>query len=105
MIHKVRLTQETYDQIAAISDHIAQDSPGNARRWRLAIHEHLRSLRRFPEGHEIAYSADDVGHDVRHTFFGVYRILYTVKGHEIAVITVRHGARRPLTPDEVRRLV
>mgnify|MGYP001399066177 CR=1 FL=1 len=104
MSHKVRLTQETYDQIAGISDHIAQDSPRNARRWRLALLERLRTLRHFPERHEIAYPATAVGRDVRHTFFGAYRVLYAIERDTVVVLTVRHGARRPLTLDEVRRL-
>jgi plasmid stabilization system protein ParE len=104
MTHKVRITSETYSQIAAISDYIAQDSPGNAQRWRLRLHERLGALRSMPERHEIAFSASDVGREVRHTFYGVYRVLYAVEGDTVVILTIRHGARRPLTPDEVRRL-
>jgi mRNA-degrading endonuclease RelE of RelBE toxin-antitoxin system len=64
----------------------------------------LRSLENFPDRHEIVYRASDVGRDVRHTFFGVYRVLYTVDAEAVVVLTVRHGARRPMTADEVRRL-
>ena len=104
MSHKVRASEEVKRQIAAISDYIAQDSPANARDWRRALKERLRSLEHFPERHEIAYPASKVGRDVRHTFFGVYRVLYAIEGHTVIVLSVRHGARRPLTIDEVRRL-
>jgi toxin ParE1/3/4 len=104
MTHKVRLTSETYDEIARISDHIAEDSPANARQWRLALLERLRSLRYFPERHEIAYPATAVGRDIRHTFFGTYRVLYAIENDTVVVLTVRHGARKPQSPEEVRRL-
>ena len=104
MSHKVRLSWEAEQNVAAICDYIAQDSPANARRWRSAFANRLRSLQNFPDRHEIAYCAKDVGRDVRHTFFGVYRVLYTVESSTVIILSVRHGARRPLTAEEIRRL-
>ncbi len=104
MSHKVRLTREAKEQIAAISAYIAQDSPTNARRWRQRIREHIRSLKTFPERCEVAFRAQDVGRDIRHTFYGVYRILYTIDNDTVVVLCVRHGARRPLTLDEAREI-
>ena len=105
MSHSVRLAREAKDNIAAISSYIAQDSPINARRWRLRIRERLRSLKDSPTRHEVAYAANIVGREVRHTFFGVYRILYAIDADRVIVLSVRHGARKPLTPGEVRRLI
>ncbi len=104
MSHKVRLTSESYDAIARISDYIAKDSVANARRWRFALLERLRSLRYLPDRHEVAYPAAVVGRDIRHTFFGAYRVLYTIEEDTVVVLTIRHGARKPLTFDEVREL-
>ena len=105
MSHRVRLTHEADGQIAAIKNYIAEDSPDSARRWRIGLRERLRSLKDFPERHEIAFLAGEVGRDVRHTFFGTYRILYTIDGNSVVIVSVRHGARRPLSADEVRRMV
>jgi plasmid stabilization system protein ParE len=104
MSHKVRLTLEVERQLRQISDYIAQDSVENARRWRSAMRRRMQSLRDFPERHEIAYAAKDVGRDVRHTFYGVYRILYTIEKDAVVVLSLRHGARKPLTIDDIRRL-
>jgi plasmid stabilization system protein ParE len=103
MNYKVRLTLEAKRNIQAISSYIAQDSPESARRWRRHIRERMRTLRNHPE-HEIAYHARHVGRDVRHTFYGVYRILFTIEQDTVVVLSVRHGARKPLTLDEVREL-
>ena len=104
MSYQVRLTQEAKSNIAAISGYIAKDSPANARRWRNRIRERIGSLKDFPTRHEIIYLASLVGRDVRHTIFGVYNILYAIVESDVVVIAVRHGARQPLTPEEVRRL-
>jgi plasmid stabilization system protein ParE len=104
MSHKVRLTLEVERQLRQITEYIAQDSVENARRWRSAVRQRMRSLRSFPERHEIAYAANDVGRNVRHTFYGVYRILYTVEKDAVVILSLRHGARKPLTIDDVRRL-
>jgi len=103
MSRKVRLTLEAKQQIRAISTYIAQDSAEGARRWRRILRERLRALRDF-SGHEIAYTVQDVGRDIQHTFFGIYRILFTLEQDSVVVLTVRHGARRPLTLSEVRKL-
>ncbi len=104
MSHKVPLTLEVKHQLQAISSYIAQNSPENARKWRQSIRDRFRSLGNMPERHEIAYRSADVGRDIRHTFFGVYRILYTIEHDSVVAVSVRHGARRPITLDELRRL-
>lgn len=104
MSYKVRLTLEVKQQVKAISSYIAQDSPENARRWRRKLRDRIRSLTDSPERHEIAYPTHRVGRDIRHTFYGVYRLLYTIEEKTVVVLSVRHGARKPLTPDEVRQL-
>lgn len=105
MSHRVQITREADRQISAIKSYIAEDSPDSARRWRIGLRERLRSLKEFPERHEIAFSASEIGCDVRHTFFGTYRILYVIDGNSVVIVSVRHGARRPLSADEVRRVV
>jgi plasmid stabilization system protein ParE len=104
MSHRVRITREADDQISAIKNYIAEDSPVSARRWQMGLRERLRSLKDFPERHEIAFPAGQVGRDVRHTFFGTYRILYAIDGNSVIIVSVRHGARRPLSAEEVRRI-
>jgi plasmid stabilization system protein ParE len=104
MSFDVVLSSEAKANIVAISDYIAQDSTENALRWEDRLRERLRSLGHSPTAHEVAYRAEAVGREIRHTFFGVYRVLYTISGTRVVVLTVRHGARQPLSPDELRRI-
>ena len=104
MSRSVRLTAEAKSNLAIIADFIAADSPANAVKWLKRIEAKIETIAKLPLRHAIAYSAVDVGRDVRQSFFGVYQILYVIDGEELAVITVRHGARRPLSASEVKRL-
>ncbi len=100
----IRLTREAKENISAISRYISQDSAVSAYQWRERIRKKLRALKDFPTRHELVFSASEGGRDVRHTFFGAYRILYPIDVDAVVVLTVRHGARRPLTAEEVREI-
>jgi plasmid stabilization system protein ParE len=102
MRHKVRLSDEALRQIESIGDYIAQDSPQNALRWVQKIRAKIDGLANFPERHAILYTPQQSGREVRQTFYGVYRILYEIHKESVFVLTVRHGARRPIGPAEVQ---
>jgi len=101
MPHKIRLSDEALRQITAIGDYIAQDSPDNARRWIARLRAEVDTLRTFPERHAVLYTAAEAGREVRQTFYGVYRILHEIQDDTVYVLTVRHGARRPIGPAEI----
>jgi toxin ParE1/3/4 len=104
MGRNVRLTAEAKSNLASISDFIAADSPTNAVKWLERIEAKIEAIANLPLRHTIAYQAVDVGREVRLSFFGVYQILYVLDGEELVVITIRHGARRPLSVNEVKKL-
>ena len=101
MPHKVRISSEELRQIEAIGDYISRDSPQNALRWVQRIRATIDMLGNFPERHAVLYTPQQAGREVRQTFYGVYRILYEIQEDTVYVLTVRHGARRPLGPAEV----
>ncbi len=101
MSHKLRLTDEAVRQIETIGDYIARGSPDSARRWHICIRQRIETLSDSPERHAVLYSREQAGREVRQTFYGVYRILYTMDADTVYVLTVRHGARRPIGPTEI----
>ena len=101
MTHRVRLSDEALRQIEAIGDYIAKDSPLNAQRWLQKLRAHVDSLANLPEKHAVLYTAEQAGVEVRQTFYGVYRILYSIDKDIVHVLTVRHGARKPIGPAEL----
>jgi plasmid stabilization system protein ParE len=101
MPHKIRLSDEALRQITAIGDYIAKDSSDNARRWIIRLRAAIDTLCTFPKRHAVLYTAAEAGREVRQTFYGVYRILYEIQDDTVYVLTVRHGAQRPIGPAEI----
>lgn len=75
MDRSVRMTPEAEADVIAIGDHIAHDSPGNARRFVVRIRERIDGLKHFPERHGPALEAKRAGVDLRQMIQGMYRIL------------------------------
>lgn len=102
MPRKLVLSEEALRQIEAIGDYIARDSPEQALRWVNRLHAFVLSLPEQPLAYQVLYGPDEAGREVRQALFGVYRILYEVSNEAVYVLTVRHGARQPLGPDELK---
>lgn len=101
MRRKVLLTPQAKKDIEAAYLHIRTDAPETARRWWMRLLELIRTLSIFPERHEIAAEARAVGVELRQMLYGNYRILYTVDADSVRIHALRHGAHRPLRPDEL----
>jgi plasmid stabilization system protein ParE len=101
MADKVRLTDSAYEQINFIVEHISKDSLDAAAHWRTKLFREIESLPHFPLRHGLAPEAERAGTDLRQTFYGMYRILYTVRDECVTVHGVRHGRRRLLRPGEL----
>lgn len=84
--------------------HIAKDSPQNALNWRFELEEKIRSLKTFPERCGLAPEHYYAKVEIRQTFHGQYRILFTIRVQTVYVLTVRHGARKFLTRAAINRL-
>jgi toxin ParE1/3/4 len=102
MARRVRLSDEALSQIEAIRDYIAKDSPLNAKRWLDKLQRRMELIGYSAESHAILYTPEQAGLEVRQAFYGIYRILYSIDGDIVHVLSVRHGARRPMGPDELR---
>lgn len=101
MVRKVLITPEAEADLRSIGDFIAQDAPERARRFVARLRTAISTLRIFPERHAKAPEAELVGANLRQMTYGMYRVLYTVENETVTIHAVRHGARRPLRPDEL----
>lgn len=102
MAHKVRITSEAEADLRSIGDYIvAQHAPEAARRFVKSLRRRITSLKTFPEGYGKAPEAEAAGVDLKQMMHGMYRVLHTVDGNDVTIHAVRHGARRPLRPDEI----
>jgi toxin ParE1/3/4 len=101
MDHKVRITPEAEADLRSIGDYIARQAPDTAGRFIRSLRAQIATLRTFPTRHGIAPEAELAGVELRQMIFGMYRVLYTCDAETVTVHGVRHGARRPLQPEEL----
>jgi plasmid stabilization system protein ParE len=101
MNYKVEITPTAENDVEKAYCYIRDDSPVNAIRWHKKLYEVAETLSRFPEGCGLALENDFVNFEVRQKLYGSYRILFTIDGHRVIVMHVRHAARRMLSPGEI----
>lgn len=101
MSRKIHLSRQARRDIEEAYLYIRQDAPDRAESWRARLQSAIQSLRIFPQRHAVVFDSAAAGREVRQMTFGVYYVLYSVDDDRVDVLTVRHGARRPLGPTEL----
>lgn len=61
----------------------------------------LISLTTMPEACGLAPENHHTLCEVRQLLFGQYRILFTIRDHTVFLLSIRHGARKEITGDEL----
>ena len=88
---EVRWTPQAADDLEAITNFIAADSPQYARLFAMDALVAVERLADFPDSGRVVPELKDPAN--REILFGSYRIVYRVKGDLVEVLTVYHGAR------------
>jgi toxin ParE1/3/4 len=88
---EVRWTPQAADDLEAITNFIAADSPQYARLFAIDVLVAVERLADFPNSGRLVPELKDPA--IREILFGSYRIVYRVKGDLVEVLTVYHGAR------------
>ncbi len=81
--------------------YIQADSPVDATLWRQRLERKMQSLRTMPEGCAVAPENERTIREIRQLLHGRYRVLFTIDGTKVFVLTIRHGARQFLAGDEL----
>jgi plasmid stabilization system protein ParE len=88
---EVRWTPQAADDLEAVADFIATDSPHYARLFTMDVLAAVERLADFPNSGRVVPELKDPA--IREILFGSYRIVYRVKGDLVELLTVYHGAR------------
>lgn len=88
---QVRWTPQAADDLDAIAEYIARDSPHFAGLVVADILETVDRLIDFPESGRVVPEIGD--RTIREIILGSYRIIYRRHGEAVEILTVHHGAR------------
>lgn len=85
--------------------YIREADPAAADRWLERMEEAVRGLKRMPVRCAIAPESREFDEEIRQLLVGrrnsIYRVLFVIRGREVRVLHVRHGARRPMRRGEI----
>jgi toxin ParE1/3/4 len=87
----VRWTPQAADDLDAIAEFIARDSPHFAGLFVADVLQSVDRLVDFPESGRMVPEIGDKS--IRELILGSYRIIYRLRSEVVEVLTVHHGAR------------
>jgi len=88
---QVRWTEQAAKDLDCIARYIAEDSPHHASLFVIDLLEAVERLRDFPELGRMVPEVSDPR--IREIILGNYRAVYRLKGNDVEILTVHHGAR------------
>lgn len=84
-------TPQAADDLEAIAEHIAMDSPHYASLFVMDVLAAIERIAGFPRSGRVVPEIRNPA--VRETVLGNYRIIYRVREELVEVLTIYHGAR------------
>lgn len=94
--HRIIVSPLAMSDLGDIDAIIGPRNPHNASRFVRKIRDQIDALARLPERFAEAPEARFFREPLRHVTVWPYRIVYRVKPDTVEVVTIRHGARRPM---------
>jgi plasmid stabilization system protein ParE len=111
MAYKLFLTAQAKADIEQAFGHLSERSPETAAQWYRLVMREIASLKNMPARCPLAPESETLGVELRQLLHGkkrgIYRIVFRVvegKGRkkEVHILTIRHGARKPLSDEEMQ---
>lgn len=101
MSYRVLIQPPAADDLDDAFRWIARASPSRAARWLDDVFAAIQTLSEFPRRCPLALESDAFSEEIRQLLYGDFRILFDIEDDIVRVLHVRHGARRPLSLDEL----
>jgi toxin ParE1/3/4 len=96
---RIRYSPRAINDLRAIADYLTERSPSGARAVEQKIKAAIDALSEFPGIGKPVTGRPDVR--VMPVVRFPYLIFYTLSGDELLVLHIRHGARAPITAQEL----
>jgi toxin ParE1/3/4 len=101
MSYRVLITDRALEDLREIRDYIAKRSPDNAADFLGKILGSFDVIESSPGSYGKAREDELVPYTLHQYIVKPYRILYRVEGKAVHILHVRHGARKPATPEDL----
>lgn len=88
---EINWTPQALDDVEAIANFIAHDSPHYAQLFATKVFDAVERLNLFPESGRVVPEIDQM--NIREIILGNYRIIYRIKLQKVEILTVYHSAR------------
>lgn len=108
MAYRIIIHPRAEADLATALAYLSERAPEAAVNWYRRVIAEMESLAEMPSRCPIAPETSKLGVELRHLVHGnrpgIYRIVFRVveEQSEVHVLTVRHGARKPLTEEELQ---
>ncbi len=102
--YRVDLSARAVADLHAAYDYIRQHGPANPDRWKSGFERKIATLESFPERCGLAAESQHSRVEIRQVLYGSFRALFTIRADRVFVLTIRHGARKDLPPEEIERI-
>ena len=104
MSHEIEYTANALREIGDTYLWIKQRGELTASRWREELIHKIESLAVQPEKHRLAPESHRFTKEIRQLLFRKrrrqFRVLYTIEGRRVVILSFRHHSRQPLSGDE-----
>lgn len=107
MSRRVVITEQTEREIQLAFNWWAEHrSRRQAETWYAGLTKAIAGLSENPERHGRSRESNRFAYEIRDLLFGIgrrptHRAVFTIRGEEVVVLTVRHVARQELSPDDI----
>ena len=106
MKYRVHLTHSASADAERAYDWLAQRAPRAAVKWFNGLLDVVESLEMFPRLCGLARESEKSPEEIRQMLYGrrphIYRILFIVRGEDVYVLHIRHGARQTMEPQDIQ---
>jgi plasmid stabilization system protein ParE len=105
MTYKIALSRKARKQLERAYQWYVKESPANADGWYNGFIDALNSLTSNPRRFGRAPESPLFPVEIRQLLYGKnrnWRALYTIRKDLVFVVSIRHAARRGITPDDLR---
>jgi plasmid stabilization system protein ParE len=103
----VVITEQAEREIKSAYDWWAENrSKPQADRWYIDISKTIAELSENPDRHGKSRESDSFSYEIRDLLVGIgrrptHRAVFTIRGNEVVVLTVRHTAQRDISPKDI----